>query len=50
MISLDEFKASLGSLADTLSEKEIIALREQMDRLAEIIFDRWLRDRNKPKS
>ncbi len=49
MIALDEFKASLGPLAHTLSEDEILDLREQMDRLAEIVFDRWLRDRNKPK-
>jgi len=50
MIPLDEFKASLGPLAQTLSEEEIIDLRERMDKLADIVFDRWLRDRNKPKS
>jgi hypothetical protein len=50
MIPLDEFKASLGPLAHTLSENEMLDLREQMDRLADIVFDAWLRNRNKPKS
>jgi hypothetical protein len=49
MIPLDEFRKSLGPLADTLSEEEILDLRERMDRLADIVFDCWLRDRNKPK-
>jgi hypothetical protein len=48
MIPLEEFKKSLGSLADSLSEEEILALREKLDRLAEIIFDLWLRKRNSP--
>ena len=48
MIPLKEFKKSLGSLADTLSEEEILALREQLDHLAEIVFDIWLRKRNGP--
>jgi hypothetical protein len=50
MISLDELKRSLGPLAHTLSEEEILDLRERMDKLADIVFDLWLRDRNKPKS
>ena len=49
MIPLDKFKASLGPLAHTLSEEEILKTREIMDRLADIIFDAWLRERNKPK-
>ena len=50
MIPLDEFKNSLGPLAHTLSKDEIIDLREQMDKLADIVFDVWLRDKNKPTS
>jgi len=46
MIPLEEFKKSLGPLADTLSEEEILALREKLDRLADIVFDSWLRERN----
>ena len=48
MIPLEESKKSLGSLADTLSEEEILALREKLDRLSDIVFDMWLRDRNSP--
>jgi hypothetical protein len=48
MTSLEEFKKSLGPIADTLSEEEILALREQLDRLADIVFDSWLRKRNGP--
>ena len=48
MIPLEEFKKSLGPLADTLSEEEILALREKLDRLADIVFDSWLRKRNGP--
>jgi hypothetical protein len=32
----------------TLSEEEILALREKLDRLADIVFDMWLRKRNGP--
>jgi len=48
MIPLEEFKKSLGPLADTLSEEEILALREKLDRLADVVFDMWLRKRNGP--
>jgi hypothetical protein len=48
MIPLEEFKKSLGTLADSLSEVEILALREKLDRLADIVFDMWLRKRNGP--
>jgi hypothetical protein len=48
MIPLEEFKKSLGSIADTLTEEEILALREKLDRLADIVFDMWLRKRNGP--
>jgi hypothetical protein len=48
MIPLEEFKKSLGLLADSLSEEEILALRETLDRLADIVFGSWLRKRNNP--
>jgi hypothetical protein len=43
MIPLEEFKKSLGTLADTLSDDEILATRELMDRLADIVVDSWFR-------
>ena len=46
MIPLEEFKKSLGTLADTLSDEEILDAQERMDRLANIVFDMWLRKRN----
>lgn len=48
MIPLEEFKKSLGPLADTLSEEEILKVRENMDHLADIVFEMWLRKRNNP--
>jgi hypothetical protein len=48
MIPLEEFKKSLGPLADTLSEEQILDLREKLDCLADILFDSWLRKRNGP--
>jgi hypothetical protein len=48
MIPLEEFKKSLGSLTDTLSEEEILALRDKLDRLADIVFNMWLRKRSGP--
>jgi hypothetical protein len=48
MIPLEKLKKSLGPLADSLSKEEILALREKLDRLADIVFDMWLRKRNGP--
>lgn len=43
MIDLETFKAALiKGGATTLSEEEILKLRERMDKLAEIIFVMWL--------
>ena len=41
MISLEEFKKSLGDLKDKLSEEDILALREHQDRMAEVYFSMW---------
>ena len=42
VIDLKEYKKSLGSLVDKLSESEILKLREQQDEEAEIYFSMWL--------
>jgi hypothetical protein len=46
MIPFEEFKKSLGTLADEHSDEEILAMQEKMVRLADIVFDSWLRQRN----
>ncbi len=48
MIKLEEFKASLGDKVDELTEEQIIKLKDQMEQMAELLFDSWLKDmRNK---
>ena len=42
MISLEDFKKSLGTLINELSKEDILKLREQQDKEAEIYFDMWL--------
>ena len=49
MISLDDFKKSLGNLAMELSEEEILKLRDLQDQEAEIYFNLWLEEINKNK-
>jgi hypothetical protein len=49
MIDLDEFKKSLGTLQDELSEEEILKLRENQDQMAEILFNSWLTEINQNK-
>jgi hypothetical protein len=45
-IPIPEFKKLLGSAALKLSDYEVEHLRDLEDRLADIIFDSWLRRRN----
>jgi hypothetical protein len=45
-IPILEFKKLLGPAASGLSDSEIEHLRDLEDRLADIVFDAWLRDRN----
>jgi hypothetical protein len=45
-ISLPEFKKLLGHAAANLSDAEIERLMDLEDRLADIVFDSWLRSRN----
>jgi hypothetical protein len=46
MIPISEFKKLLGPAAADLSAAEIEHLRDLEDRLADILFDVWLRKRN----
>ena len=48
MIPIPEFKKLLGPVAAGLSDVEIERLRDLEDRLADIVFDAWLRKRNPP--
>jgi len=45
-IPIQEFKKLLGPAASGLSDSEIERLRDLEDRLADIVFDSWLRNRN----
>jgi len=47
MLSLVDFKKSLGSQADKLTDEEITKLRDQLDQLANVLFDMWLNQRNR---
>ncbi len=42
MISLKDFKKALGETADTMTEEQILQLRDQQDQMAEIFFNSWL--------
>lgn len=46
MISLKEFKKALPADCN-LTEEEILKLRENQDKHAEIFFNMWLEDRKK---
>jgi hypothetical protein len=46
MIHLHEFKKLLGADASDLSDAEIERIRDLEYRLADIVFDAWLRKRN----
>ena len=47
MVPLQEFKDSLGDEANKLSEEQILKLRDQMEKMATIFFDMWIKERNK---
>ena len=49
MITLQEFKDSLGKEADGLTEEQIVKLKDQMEQMAEIYFNMWLSDINSKK-
>ena len=47
MMDFEEFKKTLGPLANQLSDEEIDNLRILLDKMADLIFDRWLRNLKK---
>ena len=49
MISLEQFKKALGTKAETLSHDEVVRLFEVQQKLANILFDKWLESINKAK-
>jgi len=46
MISFEEFKKSLGTFANELSDEEIDNIRHAFNRIADIAFDRWAAQKN----
>jgi hypothetical protein len=46
MLSIEQFKKSLGPLSNSLSEAEIEHMRDVQDKFADILFDIWLKKRN----
>jgi hypothetical protein len=50
MLSLAEFKKSLGLTAQDMTDEKIEQFRKLQDQLADTIFDIWLENKNnKPK-
>lgn len=47
MIALKDFKKALGETANTMTEEQILQLREQQDQMAEIFFNSWLDETKK---
>lgn len=47
MVPLEEFKNALGDEAKQLTEEEILKLRDNMDKMADIFFDMWLEEKRK---
>jgi hypothetical protein len=45
MISLDDFKNSLGDYAKRFTDEELEKLRQDMYQLADIAFDVWVQER-----
>lgn len=42
MIKIEDFKKSLGDLEKSLTESQIIKLRDQQDQMAEIFFNSFI--------
>jgi len=42
MISLEEFKKTLGFLKEEITEEQILKLRDQEDQMAEALFLAWV--------
>lgn len=46
MLSMEKFKQSLGSQVKNLDDQDIEKLRDQHDKLAELLFNFWLEEKN----
>lgn len=46
-MSLEEFKVILGDKAKELTEEEIIKLKDNQEKMFNIFFNMWLKERNK---
>jgi hypothetical protein len=49
VISLEKFKSSLGETAEKMTEEQILKLREDQDKLADIFFYMWLKELKQQK-
>lgn len=47
MLSLVDFKKSLGSQADKLTDEEIIKIHDVLDQLSDVLFNMWVEYRSK---
>jgi len=46
MLPIEKFKQALGDQAHNMDELEIERLRTQQDKLADVLFDFWLEQKN----
>lgn len=46
MLSIEKFKEALGDEKDKMSEDEILRLRENQDKMADIFIGSWLLENN----
>ena len=44
MVSLEEIKKSVGEDAKKYSDEDLIKIRDDLDQLANIVFDKWLEE------
>jgi hypothetical protein len=42
MLTLEDYKKSLGPITDDLSDEDIIKVRDAQDAIAELLFPMWL--------
>jgi hypothetical protein len=47
MVSIEEFKKKLGDLAKSYSEEELVKMKNDMSKLADLLFDEYLEDLKK---
>lgn len=49
MLSIEEIRDKLPDKGKDLSDEQVKKIRDDMNQLAEIIFDKWLAERNEAK-